>query len=737
MPLNAEPEKRDQFIQSVGGLVLQVIGPALVMVVAGSLGFFLVETIYGGPMIGRVKWIFGLFAFAAVLISRISIELGAERATLYGLLLAVATMVATGQLVQGNYLVLFAVLMFVWWCASRLTWDCTFIDDTRDATGQGMIDLAVARIQKFRTRHQGTEQTDANSQPPADIIPVTVDQESDVTPAAPPPTAWQSISRLFFHRRQPNTPGLWAFYFLIGALPLFGIGQLFLRMNDAAAHRAAAFHFFTYMVGILCLLMVTSLLGLHRYLARNNASIPVRVARQWMVFGVILAILILGFTFWLPRPMPQYSIANWFPKLTSRLLDPSEWSFGRDGQKKDDSNSNVNVGPTSRDDRSDPDQDTSGNSGTAKSGDSGESSGSQQEDSGNKSPDDGGKQSGGKHQDGKPESSGSSNQSGGKQSSKQSSKSGKKSEHRPESQAGQNEGDKTSSKDGSKSGDQADNQSGQKQNDGDQAAGKSDESKTADQKSSDDKSDDGKRDAIESPRETKRKKSQQRAEKRSTRGGQQRRQSPPPQQPPDDKKSSDKKSQEDSQSQSNSTGILSAIGSFLQTLFYFVMLAILLWFAWRYRSQLIPQLRSFLAEMAEFWRRLWGRKPKSRPVAKEESQRPLIRLPAFRDFQNPFATGMVQSWSPDEIVNYTFRAFEAWARDRDEPRDPEQTPHEFARLASRQDGSFAEQTRRLADLYCEVAYSKGSVSRERANTLSQLWDQLLRRAQQPVVATVR
>ena len=45
------------------------IGPALIMVMVGSLVFFLLELYYEGEYEDRLRWILSCFVFAAVLIS--------------------------------------------------------------------------------------------------------------------------------------------------------------------------------------------------------------------------------------------------------------------------------------------------------------------------------------------------------------------------------------------------------------------------------------------------------------------------------------------------------------------------------------------------------------------------------------------------------------------------------------------------------------------------------------------
>ncbi|HEX5472063.1 MAG TPA: hypothetical protein VFW73_09260, partial [Lacipirellulaceae bacterium] len=119
------------------------ISPALIMLLVGSLVFFLVDVVYVGQYEARLDYAFGLFVFAAVLIARISIEMGSERASLFGLALGVAMFLFLVRFVEHpspfSHIINLALMGIVWWCAHRLTWDSTVIDDDEDASGEGLM----------------------------------------------------------------------------------------------------------------------------------------------------------------------------------------------------------------------------------------------------------------------------------------------------------------------------------------------------------------------------------------------------------------------------------------------------------------------------------------------------------------------------------------------------------------------------------------------------------------------
>ena len=65
-------------------------------------------------------------------VSRLAMEEGYTRASLFGAALAGAL----GLVLPPKA---WPILALVWWAAYKLTWDCTLIDDTQDASGEGLL----------------------------------------------------------------------------------------------------------------------------------------------------------------------------------------------------------------------------------------------------------------------------------------------------------------------------------------------------------------------------------------------------------------------------------------------------------------------------------------------------------------------------------------------------------------------------------------------------------------------
>src|SRR5262245_21631111 len=126
--------------------LVMALSPALIMGLIGSLVFFLLEVFYQGAYPGRMQWTLFFYVFGAVLIARMGMMTGiANRAGLYGPVLGLLVWIglqtfieypADSPVVHFRWAISLGLVYLVWWCAQKLTWDCTYIDDSVDASGQ-------------------------------------------------------------------------------------------------------------------------------------------------------------------------------------------------------------------------------------------------------------------------------------------------------------------------------------------------------------------------------------------------------------------------------------------------------------------------------------------------------------------------------------------------------------------------------------------------------------------------
>lgn len=271
------------------------VSPALVMALVGSLVFFLVQVFYVGDFTIRLNYVLALFVFATVLIARIAIEMGSERAAAFSMPLGILVFIAMGQFVEHagplSWLINLGLLAAIWWSSHKLTWDCTVIDDNQDSSGEGLL---------------GRVGLDPPEGAPAEA-PLANELFNEPAEGDAKPTLWQ---RLASAGSGPHTPGLWVLYFSLAALPLFGIGQSWIPASDVGRRRYAFGLLAVYVAAGLSLLVTTSFLGLRRYLRQRNVEMPASMAVTWASLGAALIFLVMCAAALLPRPSAEYALAK-------------------------------------------------------------------------------------------------------------------------------------------------------------------------------------------------------------------------------------------------------------------------------------------------------------------------------------------------------------------------------------------------------------------------------------------
>jgi hypothetical protein len=295
--------------------VTMALSPVLIMALVGSLVFFLHEVLAGGQQFDeRVRWTLFWFIFGIVLVARISMHPAvAGRAGLYGIILAAVVLLALMRfltwdqlwgggggsaeaLTPNEILLNVGLIGVIWWSAYKLTWDCTYIDDSVIASGKTVLDAAGLE----QTPGAAAEAEDRSEPDPADERGV------------PSLLAWWDRYRRYRaeQRRKPHTPGVWVVYFSLAALPLFGLGQALVPADDVERRRSTFWLLFIYVASGLGLLLTTTFLGLRRYLRQRKLQMPVKMAATWMILGGVLIAVLLTVGALLPRPNPEYSLLD-------------------------------------------------------------------------------------------------------------------------------------------------------------------------------------------------------------------------------------------------------------------------------------------------------------------------------------------------------------------------------------------------------------------------------------------
>ena len=295
--------------QTLADYVTMAISPVLIMALVGSLCFFLVEVLQLGPFAERLKWTLFWFVFAVVLIARISIQIGAARARLYGLAMAVVGFIALQAFVEFppehplapfRLAVNLGFMTLVWWCANKLTWDCTHINDEVTEAGEGLLEAAGLdpAAEKTALSEHSVETSSAAKSPKKKEEPSLLGW-------------WGRYDRYQEEqRRKPHKPGVWVVYFSLAALPLYGLGQTLIPPDQEARRQYAFWMMVIYVGSGLGLLMTTTFLGLRRYLRQRNLQMPMAMTGMWLSVGGIVIVVLLVAGALLPRPQPEYSIMD-------------------------------------------------------------------------------------------------------------------------------------------------------------------------------------------------------------------------------------------------------------------------------------------------------------------------------------------------------------------------------------------------------------------------------------------
>src|SRR5262245_54538620 len=108
--------------ETLADYVVVGVCPALIMLLVGSLMWFLVEVFYQGEFKGRLWWVMAMFVMGIVGVARISMERGMAYASLFGWALGGVVALALAKFVEGGLVVGGPIMLVVWWAAHKLTW---------------------------------------------------------------------------------------------------------------------------------------------------------------------------------------------------------------------------------------------------------------------------------------------------------------------------------------------------------------------------------------------------------------------------------------------------------------------------------------------------------------------------------------------------------------------------------------------------------------------------------------
>ena len=284
-----------------------------------SLANFLMLILYHGGFAQRVSWTLLMFTLGAVGIARIAIERDRTYSFGYAGILGIVTYVSMLRFVDSAIFSAF-ILAVIAYLADVIVRDCTLIDETVDASGQGLIDSGRLFFQK------------------------QIQQDS-------PAATGDDSSPLAKTHRKTHQPGRTVMYLALAALPLFGLGQFFLRSDPdtwARAQQLLAFYLFS----SLSLLVTTSFLGLRRYLRQRHVEMPSDVSIAWLAGGLALIAAVL-FVAHL-APLPGKALASFeLPKMLDSpgTTQASRGGWGQEGADRKNSDAPMTSGDPNSDNK--------------------------------------------------------------------------------------------------------------------------------------------------------------------------------------------------------------------------------------------------------------------------------------------------------------------------------------------------------------------------------------------------
>jgi hypothetical protein len=185
--------------------------------------------------------------------------------------------------------------------------------------------------------------------------------------------------------------------------------------------------------------------------------------------------------------------------------------------------------------------------------------------------------------------------------------------------------------------------------------------------------------------------------------------------------------------------VLSKVGPVLKWVVFavlvFVVIVALLRGGLGFLANFTDWAKNLLKSWQDFWANLFGRKkPETEEEAEDEPEREADRSVPFRSFGNPFDDGSAAKMSARKLVRYTFRAVEAWARERDLGREAGETAMEFLHRVGDEVPAMEAEAKRLAELHARAEYGPGGLPASTPDQLRVFWEKLERAAEAPLSA---
>ncbi|MEM6980148.1 MAG: hypothetical protein AAF539_10830, partial [Planctomycetota bacterium] len=291
-------------VQSLADMAAIGLAPILIFVMLSSLASFVSTLVYKGQFPARVSWTLLMYTMGTVALARVTIENDRKYAMAYATGLGAAALVTMLRFF-GDPIFSVLILAMIGILADRITHDCTIIDDSIDGSDRGLIDQwVISRNKQHSPHHQSG--------------------------------------------RGGHQPGRTVLWLALAALPLFGLGQFFLR-SASETWTLARWYLALYLFSSLSLLVVTAFLNLRRYLRQRDTEMPRDATIAWLAGGIVMLALILAIAYLAPLPgqtLASLETPDWLkPNETPTA---SRYGWGKEGaQSSGEDDAQVSSGQAS------------------------------------------------------------------------------------------------------------------------------------------------------------------------------------------------------------------------------------------------------------------------------------------------------------------------------------------------------------------------------------------------------
>ncbi len=297
--------------------LLSFINPFLILVLVGSVVFFLLDVryIYTAVNDSNLRIVAFSLVLGIVAVNRIFATESIEDGVMYGfglgLVISLYVMVSTSMygtgsviynLVTGNNFLAFltnmGVVIFLWWLTNRITYECC-IDENLSAAEIGITTSISKAVEKSREHKTKKITTTRESDLFYELEAVDPTQLKFKDPS----TKDITFNIIGFGEQLSKIPaGISILFFSIPVMGIFSFGLRILVNGGQKIVNGGWFYLVLYVFSATLLLVMTSLGGLREYYKMRKISVPSLLGITWVLAGIFIIFIAMVCSVYLPLP---------------------------------------------------------------------------------------------------------------------------------------------------------------------------------------------------------------------------------------------------------------------------------------------------------------------------------------------------------------------------------------------------------------------------------------------------